>query len=116
LASIFNRRRWFWERRRHLLAPLLATTVLFSACVSVEKIAPPVAQLSVGGSAMVLEHGRHIYLGKCTSCHAAEPVAKYPATRWPGIIREMSADAKLSADDESAVLAYVLAARREPVR
>jgi hypothetical protein len=115
LASIFKSNGLWWERRGWKLAPLLAAAGLLAGCMSTESIAPPVSLLAAGNGAAELSRGRAIYLGsKCTSCHTAEPVAKYPAAEWPGIVREMSPKAKLGAEDESAVLAYVLAASRAP--
>ncbi len=79
-------------------------------------IIPPVTPSLAARSkspASLLEEGRRIYTRQCTACHTAESVPKY-AGRWPGIIRDMAPEAKLTPPQEQAVLAYVLAAEREP--
>jgi len=82
-----------------------------ASCASLEVTAPPVATLTARGrDTVTLQAGRGIYLGKCSSCHVAEPVRDYPATRWPGIIADMAERTKLTAEEHRQVLAYVLAA------
>lgn len=118
-ALISRRFAMWWERRGRSLAPLycaLAAGVALVAtgCTNLEATAPSVSRIPSPGNTAVLNHGRELYLGKCTACHVAEPVAKYSAARWPGIIREMSIETKLTAAEEQAVLAYVMAALRAP--
>ena len=92
-------------------ALLIFSTLLIAACASMDTAAPPVAMLAARGKDIaVLESGRRIYLENCTRCHVAEPVGKFSAARWPGIIADMGARAHLSAEQHRAVLGYVLAA------
>ena len=79
-----------------------------ASCAGIETAVPPVATL--GKSTATLEAGRRIYLESCTHCHRAEPVRDYAAAKWPGIVAEMGARAKLTAEQQRAVLAYALAA------
>jgi len=67
-------------------------------------------------SANDLERGRQIYVRRCATCHAIDPVNKYSATRWREIIDDMSAKAKLTSEEEVGVLAYVIAARGMPAK
>jgi cytochrome c5 len=53
--------------------------------------------------------GRRIYYGRCTPCHAADPVKDYTRSEWREIVADMAGRAKLSGPERSAVLAYVLA-------
>jgi mono/diheme cytochrome c family protein len=79
--------------------------------VSIEITVPPVAAPGARSrDAVSLAEGRQVYLSSCTRCHVAEPVRDYTASRWPGIIADMSERARLSPAQERAVLAYVLAA------
>ena len=79
--------------------------------MTLDTAVPPVPTLAVHGKDTgTLEAGRRIYLESCTHCHKAEPVRDYAAARWPGIIGDMGERSKLSAVQQSAVLAYVLAA------
>ncbi|MFT4549070.1 MAG: mono/diheme cytochrome c family protein [Verrucomicrobiales bacterium] len=56
----------------------------------------------------LLAEGKRLYLTRCTSCHAPEPVADYSRSEWREIIPEMAIESKLSAAQERAVLQYVL--------
>ena len=99
------------KQRRLRLALLFPGTLLLAGCVSLETAVPPVATLAAHGrDAATLEAGRRTYLESCTHCHKPEPVREYAGARWPGIIADMSERAKLSAVQQRAVLAYVLAA------
>lgn len=93
---------------RLLRLALLATA--FAGCVSVESIAPPVP--AGHGNAAMLGEGRRIFLGRCTSCHSAEPVGKYTRVRWQEIVGEMAGDANLSAEQERSLRAYLAAVAR----
>ena len=93
------------------MALLFSGTLLLAGCVTLDTAVPPVATLTMRGkNSATLEAGRRVYLESCTHCHKPEPVREYAAARWPGIIGEMAERAKLSAAQQSAVLAYVLAA------
>ena len=54
-----------------------------------------------------ISEGRRLYYGRCTACHAPEPVTDYSRAEWPGIIAEMGAEANLTALQRRAVMAYV---------
>jgi len=87
---------------------------MLAGCVGIEALAPPVTPMLAArarADSSTLAAGRRIYLTKCASCHAADPVADY-ADEWPHIIRKMAPKSKLSPAEEHAVLAYVLAASR----
>ena len=84
-------------------------------CAALGPVAPPVTPALVaaahGASAETLTTGRRIFAGKCTACHTADPVGKYTATEWRGIVSDMAARTKLDAAQQSALLAYIEAAR-----
>ena len=87
---------------------------LVAGCANLATIAPPVTPSLAARTrtdASVLAGGRTIYLTQCTSCHAPESISEH-AGKWPGIIREMAPKSRLTAEQEHAVLAYVLAAER----
>ncbi len=53
--------------------------------------------------------GRAIYTGKCIKCHAANPVDRFTAARWDGILRSMVPKSNLSFEEASQVTAFVKA-------
>jgi hypothetical protein len=62
-----------------------------------------------------LQRGHLIHQAKCAKCHAFENPADYDADEWADeIMPKMAKKSKLSFADESAVLAYLLAARQMP--
>jgi mono/diheme cytochrome c family protein len=96
------------------LGAVFAFGAVLGGCVSMEQMAPPVSarMVAAGGASMAtLDSGRRLYTGRCTTCHSIDPVTKHSVDRWRAIIDEMAGEAKLSASEKSAVLAYVLAAR-----
>lgn len=115
LASTSKSFRLWCERRGRKLAPLFPLLAFLpAACVNVENAAPSVTRIPAAANPAVLQHGRDIYLGQCTACHSVQRTSKYSAAEWPHIVDDMGERAKLSAAQEHAVLAYVLAARTVP--
>lgn len=96
------------------LAALSAGLAALGGCASTMTLFPPVTPgmtSSSGKSQAMLQQGRQIYAGPCTSCHVAAPLTKFTPTEWVGIMKDMSERANLSPAQHEAVLAYVLAAR-----
>ncbi len=92
-------------------AAAAAVSLVLASCAGIETVAPPAAKLAARGrDTAQLEAGRVVYLENCTRCHTPEPVRKYTAAQWPGIIAEMADQTKLTPEQHRAVLAYVLAA------
>lgn len=55
------------------------------------------------------ETGRTIYNSKCKQCHAAKNVSRYTLAQWESILKTMVPNAKLSAEEEYFLLAYIRA-------
>ncbi|MGQ0737836.1 MAG: hypothetical protein ACT4OJ_02145 [Bacteroidota bacterium] len=55
------------------------------------------------------ETGKAVYASKCTKCHAAKNVGNYSFNQWELILKKMVPNAKLSADEENQVVAYIRA-------
>jgi hypothetical protein len=105
--------------RRSLAAIGLSGLGFLSSCVSLETAAPPVATFAqpTQSSYSRLCTGRELYVGKCTKCHSAEVVRKFPMSEWKEeIMPEMAKKAKLSPAEEDAVMAYVAAVSAAPVK
>jgi mono/diheme cytochrome c family protein len=92
------------------IALAVVIAVIMSGCASLDlnTIAPPVT------ASPQLERGRLIYVTKCATCHAPEPVRKYSAAKWEKIIPDMAEDTKLNEQDVAAVAAYVRWALQQP--
>ena len=87
---------------------------MLAGCAStVPSVTQQMAVVS-GQSMGLLEQGRRLYGGPCSSCHAPYAVTSYTPADWGRIMADMSERAKLSAVEHDAVLAYVLAARQVP--
>jgi len=56
-----------------------------------------------------LDNGKNVFTTKCTSCHAAKNPGDYTFFRWENILRSMVPKAKLSAEEEKQVTAYIKA-------
>ena len=84
-----------------------------AGCAVSGNTAPAVTSSMAGASRVplpTLEAGRRLFLTRCTACHTADPVAKYPLARWKEIVADMTGRAKLSVPDRAALLAYITAA------
>ncbi len=116
MKSIASKEFRLWcERRGRRLAPLfLLLAFMPAACVNVENAAPSVPRITGAANTSLLQHGREIYVSKCTECHSVRRTSKYSAAEWPNIVDDMGERAKLSPSEEHAVLTYVLAARTVP--
>ena len=95
--------------------PAALGALALGGCAALEPVAPPVTPAMVaasrGASAETLDAGRRIFSGKCTACHTADPIGKYTAPEWRGIVSDMAHRSKLDPTQQSALLAYIEAAR-----
>ncbi len=53
------------------------------------------------------ESGKNVYSTKCGTCHALKNTGNYTFNQWEVILKKMVPNAKLSADEESQVVAYI---------
>ena len=60
-----------------------------------------------------LEQGRQTLVASCNKCHGYPDLAQYADARWPKIIERMGAKAKLTPEESTRVLQFVLTARSE---
>jgi len=70
------------------------------------------AQTWPGTTVADLEHGRQIYLERCSSCHQPVAPAKVAPANWPGHIAEMKTRAHLSEEQAQLVKRYVVTMSR----
>jgi len=83
---------------------------VFIGCMDVTKVAPKVDTLGLQQNIALLEQGRDIYINRCTKCHNAVRITRYPIKQWQDkILPEMILESRLSPAQSKAVTAYVLA-------
>lgn len=109
------------EKHRTVLSLAIVTGLgmfsLFLGCQTLEQRAPPVGEefQKVADRHRVdvatLELGREIYLSECARCHSVEPIDRYSADRWRGILPRMSLETNLDERETDAVETYVTLAR-----
>ena len=59
-----------------------------------------------------LEHGRTLYMSKCSSCHLLHPPSTIAPDAWPGTVARMQREGRvhLADDDVRDIVRYVRAA------
>mgnify|MGYP000636830180 FL=1 len=83
---------------------------VFIGCMDVTKVAPKVDTLGLQQNIALLEQGRDIYINRCTKCHNAVRITRYPMKQWQDkILPEMILESRLSPAQSKAVTAYVRA-------
>ena len=94
-----------------VLPLLLAVSLALASCVTTDdqgssnrKSAPS----ATGGADSLTAQGRKIYYGRCTACHNPEPVNYYTLAEWDALLPEMSEDAKLDAQQQKALRAFIV--------
>lgn len=82
---------------------LLFTT----SCIDTTKVAPKVHTLLAGTDLPMLQHGRDLYITKCSKCHNTLRITRYTASQWLDILPEMSDKSKLTTAESTAVSSYI---------
>lgn len=98
-------------RKSLLAAPFL----LLAACASAVKTAPvPDAAMATrsGVKEEALQRGHTVYLSQCGRCHEHIMPADVTRADWHVVVPGMAWNAGISAADEKALTAYILAAKR----
>ncbi len=99
------------------IVTVLGMFPLFSGCMTLEEMAPPVGNQFQKVAARhrvdvtALELGREIYLSECVRCHSVEPIGRHSAERWRRILSRMSLETNLDGRQFDAVETYVTLAR-----
>jgi cytochrome c5 len=61
-----------------------------------------------GTSLADLEHGRSLYLNRCTACHQPVSPGAVPPDEWPMHVNEMRERAHLDAEEADVVIRYLV--------
>ena len=56
------------------------------------------------------ETGRTLYGAKCHGCHRLYPPNRVAPEKWPALMEKMAVKAKLTPEEQQAILAYLLSA------
>jgi mono/diheme cytochrome c family protein len=71
------------------------------------------AQTAFPGTTEVdLERGRTVYVRRCAACHRLHRPGELPPARWPTVVGQMTARAKLSPTDAADVTRYLVVMAR----
>jgi mono/diheme cytochrome c family protein len=99
---------------------LIAVSTFHLAGCEMSNYAPPVTtEIARTSSAKKqidqnqLKRGRTLFVHRCIECHTLPPMWKYSREDWPQIVNDMSHRASLKPEEREAVIAYILAVRRE---
>jgi mono/diheme cytochrome c family protein len=90
---------------------LLLVCLLFAGCETAN-YAPNVTAPRKSETTK-LERGRQLFVHRCIECHTLPPAWKYSREDWPKIVNDMSHRASLTPADREAVVAYILAVRKQ---
>ena len=103
-----NFRRWFLAMKTLLLACLI-----FTGCETAN-YAPLLTRSSRRDVDLTkLNRGRNLFVHRCIECHTLPPIWKYSPEDWPKIVNDMSHRASLKPAERDAIVAYILAARKQ---
>jgi hypothetical protein len=105
------------ERPIHLALALLITFLLLTSCETANYAPPVTAQMARSQkhdvATATLERGRTLFVHRCIECHTLPAIWKYSRDDWPKIVNDMSRRASLKPAEREAVIAYILAARKQ---
>ena len=91
---------------------LSLVALLFVGCETAN-YAPQITSGKKNVDLQKFERGRQLFVHRCIECHTLPPIWKYSREDWPQIVNDMSHRASLKPGDREAVIAYILAARRQ---
>jgi len=103
------------ERPIHLTLAMLVAFVFLIGCET-SNYAPRVTSTSAAKRNIdqtTLDRGRNLFVHRCIECHTLPAVWKYSRDDWPKIVNDMSHRASLKPPERDAIVAYILAARKE---
>jgi cytochrome c5 len=93
--------------------PALLSFLLLAACATKTAPIPDATMASRSGVKYgTLQRGHTVYLAHCGRCHAPILPADVSKADWHVVVPGMSWNAGISADDEAALTAYILAAKK----
>ncbi len=100
---------------------LIAAFALVAGCTTVipyptEREVATARQTDPAATVESLTHGRRRYVAKCAGCHYLRAPRDKTPDEWPGVLEDMTAKARCTAEDRRAITAYLLAVSGTPDR
>jgi hypothetical protein len=99
---------------RFALGMLVAAALAAACSAALDHPTPQDAQWAShewpGTTLEDLAHGRALYVDKCSGCHNLHLPAEHTPDEWKGYVAYMTADAKITAGEASAIARYLAAA------
>ncbi len=86
---------------------VLLALAISSGCATLPVPTPKDAE-RVQSTVESLSAGRSIYLSRCGSCHQTHQPSRFAPDAWPKLVGEMRARAKLTPEDQSRILEYLI--------
>jgi len=83
----------------------IAAVAALLAALACASSAPPPPEGSPG-----TETGRTLYGAKCHGCHRLYPPNRVAPEKWPALMEKMAVKAKLTPEEQQAILSYLLSA------
>jgi hypothetical protein len=100
-------------RKNYLAYLVLGLAAFVAGCASM--VPPPTiahyeyAATRWEGRKVDLAGGRALYIEKCGACHSVFPPTKFTEEKWTSDISEMKVKAKLTDEEASKILDYLIA-------
>jgi hypothetical protein len=100
--------------RRLVRIGLVAGTVAVAGCAAALRQATPedavrLAPRWPGTTLADLQRGRSLYVRRCSGCHNLFLPRAFPAERWPGLVDDMAAKARLAPGARDDVVRFLVA-------
>jgi hypothetical protein len=104
------------------LSIFISIVCLFTSCESTTNYVPVVTpemaaeQKEKQANLATLKEGRTLFVHRCIECHTLPPLWHYTIQDWSEIVNSMSHRASLSPAEREAIVAYIIAVRRQTRR
>jgi hypothetical protein len=101
----------------HAIAALCSFAIF--GCESTTNYVPSVTPDMAAGkkekqvNLVTLNEGRTLFVHRCIECHTLPPLWHYTVQDWREIVKSMSHRASLSPAEREAIVAYIIAVRRQ---
>jgi nitrate/TMAO reductase-like tetraheme cytochrome c subunit len=99
---------------------LFVASLIFVSCESTNYVPPVTSEMTKAASRTrqdvdlgKLERGRTLFVHRCIECHTLPAMWRYTNKDWAEIVNDMSHRASLKPAERDAIVAYILAVRKQ---